>query len=175
MFLVLTRELNSVPRYRLLNLIAPAQSNGVRYSVGSSAITIEPLIVLSFPPLEISPSQGLFFTQCSSVSKRAYSTKPHAFLQYFIPKFKLCKIILDPLKGGGFFSPPISVGWSFYRIRGHAKASTTLDIYGHLIPVMQEDAARVMDEIVTPIRVDVGKVSEVNPLPLTNNDLRNGF
>jgi hypothetical protein len=117
MFLVLTRELNSVPRYRLLNLIAPAQSNGERYSVGSSAITIEPLIVLSFPPLEISPSQRLFFTQCSSVSKRAYSTKPHAFLQYFIPKFKLCKIILDPLKGGGFFSPPISVGWSFYRIR----------------------------------------------------------
>jgi hypothetical protein len=104
MFLVLTKVLSSGLRYLLHNPIAPALSNGERYSVGSSTITIEPLIALSFPPLEISPSQGLFFIrQCSSVLKRAYSTKPHAFLQYFIPKFKLCKIILGPLQSGGFF------------------------------------------------------------------------
>ena len=35
------------------------------------------------------------------------------------------------------------------RRLGHAKPSTTLDVYGHLIPGMQEVAARVMDEVVT--------------------------
>lgn len=44
------------------------------------------------------------------------------------------------------------------KILGHSKTSTTLDIYGHLIPVMQEDAARIMDEIVTPIQVDLGEL-----------------
>ncbi len=46
------------------------------------------------------------------------------------------------------------------KILGHSKTSTTLDIYGHLIPVMQEQAARVMDEIVTPISVDFGEFLE---------------
>ena len=32
------------------------------------------------------------------------------------------------------------------KILGHSKTSTTLDIYGHLIPVMQEEAARIMDD-----------------------------
>ena len=39
------------------------------------------------------------------------------------------------------------------RMLGHAKASITLDIYGHLIHEMQDEAARVMDELVTPIPV----------------------
>jgi integrase len=34
---------------------------------------------------------------------------------------------------------------------GHAKPSTTLDIYGCLYPESQEEAARIMDEIITPI------------------------
>ena len=34
------------------------------------------------------------------------------------------------------------------KILGHSKASTTLDIYDHLISVMQEDAARMMDELI---------------------------
>jgi hypothetical protein len=29
-----------------------------------------------------------------------------------------------------------------------------LDIYGHLISVYQEEAASLMDEIVTPIKID---------------------
>ena len=33
------------------------------------------------------------------------------------------------------------------RILGHAKASTTLDIYGHLTHGMQDKAAKVMDKI----------------------------
>jgi hypothetical protein len=34
---------------------------------------------------------------------------------------------------------------------GHAMLSITLDIYGHVIPSMQEQVARIMDEVVTPI------------------------
>ncbi len=39
------------------------------------------------------------------------------------------------------------------RRLGHAKASITLDIYGHLIPGMQEEAAKKMDNLVTPIPI----------------------
>ncbi len=44
------------------------------------------------------------------------------------------------------------------KMLGHSKTSTTLDIYGHLIPVMQEEAAKIMDEIVTPIPVELGEM-----------------
>ncbi len=44
------------------------------------------------------------------------------------------------------------------KILGHSKTSTTLDIYGHIIPVMQEQAAQIMDEIVTPIPVSFGEM-----------------
>lgn len=37
------------------------------------------------------------------------------------------------------------------RRLGHAKASTTLDTYGHLVPWTQEKAAAVMDDITTPV------------------------
>ena len=47
------------------------------------------------------------------------------------------------------------------KILGHSKVSTTLDIYGHLVPVMQEEAARIMDEIVTPIPVDMGEKLDI--------------
>ncbi len=49
--------------------------------------------------------------------------------------------------------PPIVVS----RILGHAKPSTTMDIYGHLLSDMQHEAARIMDELVTPIEVDMGE------------------
>ena len=39
------------------------------------------------------------------------------------------------------------------RRLGHARASITLDIYGHLIPSMQSEAAELMDELVTPIEL----------------------
>jgi integrase len=38
---------------------------------------------------------------------------------------------------------------------GHSKPSTTLDIYGHLYQETQADIARAMDELVTPIKVDM--------------------
>jgi len=47
------------------------------------------------------------------------------------------------------------------KILGHSKVSTTLDIYGHLISVMQEEAARIMDEIVTPIPVEMGEKLDI--------------
>jgi len=43
------------------------------------------------------------------------------------------------------------------KILGHAKPSTTLDIYGHLINEMQSQAVKVMDELVTPIQVELFK------------------
>ncbi len=42
------------------------------------------------------------------------------------------------------------------KILGHSKPSVTLDIYGHLFNEMQDEAARLMDELTTPVRVDFG-------------------
>jgi len=40
------------------------------------------------------------------------------------------------------------------RRLGHSKPSTTMDIYGHLIPDMQTEAAEKLDELITPILVE---------------------
>jgi integrase len=39
------------------------------------------------------------------------------------------------------------------RRLGHSKASITLDIYGHLIPSMQEGVGQLMDDLVAPIQL----------------------
>jgi integrase len=36
---------------------------------------------------------------------------------------------------------------------GHSQSSVTLDIYGHLIPTMQDQVAELMDEITTPVEL----------------------
>ena len=41
------------------------------------------------------------------------------------------------------------------RRLGHAKASITLDIYGHLIPTMQTEVAEMIDELVMPVAVQL--------------------
>ena len=41
------------------------------------------------------------------------------------------------------------------RRLGHSKPSITLDVYGHLLAGMQEDAARVMDEVMTPVQIPI--------------------
>jgi integrase len=48
------------------------------------------------------------------------------------------------------------------RRLGHSKVSITLDIYGHLIPEMQNEAAEMIDEIINPveIKLDDNLVSE---------------
>ncbi len=61
------------------------------------------------------------------------------------------------------------------KILGHAKTSTTLDLYGHLIPVMQEEAAKVMDELVTPIPVELGNAVEANRLSISTATPENSF
>jgi hypothetical protein len=38
------------------------------------------------------------------------------------------------------------------KILGHSKPSITIDIYGHLYNEMQADVARLMDELVSPIK-----------------------
>ena len=42
-------------------------------------------------------------------------------------------------------------------ILGRSKPSTTLDIYGHLIPVMHQGVGNLMDEMLTPIEVKMGE------------------
>jgi integrase len=36
---------------------------------------------------------------------------------------------------------------------GHARASITSDVYGHLLPNMQDEAAEMIDDLVTPTEV----------------------
>jgi len=42
---------------------------------------------------------------------------------------------------------------------GHIKSSGTLDIYGHMIPEVQEKAAQIMDAITTPISFSTKKTT----------------
>ena len=44
---------------------------------------------------------------------------------------------------------------------GHARASITLDIYGHLIPSMQAEAAQMIDDLITPVAVQLSE-AEIN-------------
>ena len=46
------------------------------------------------------------------------------------------------------------------RRLGHARASITLDIYGHLIPTMQNDVAELIDDLVMPVAVQLYKKVE---------------
>lgn len=56
--------------------------------------------------------------------------------------------------------PPIVIS----RILGHAKPSITMDIYGHLLSSMQTQAAIIMDELVTPIQVNIDDFQSKNEL-----------
>lgn len=39
------------------------------------------------------------------------------------------------------------------KILGHSKPSVPLDIYGHMYHEMKSEAAKFMDELITPTRV----------------------
>jgi hypothetical protein len=41
------------------------------------------------------------------------------------------------------------------RMLGHVKPSTTLDVYGHLLPKMQIEAAEKIDVLITPVAVQL--------------------
>ena len=49
------------------------------------------------------------------------------------------------------------------RMLGHSKPSTTLDIYGHLYCEMQDEAAQLMDRLVTPIPVQMPQTNPISP------------
>ncbi len=44
---------------------------------------------------------------------------------------------------------------------GHARASITSDVYGHLLPNMQDEAAEMIDDLVTPTEVKLDKTISV--------------
>lgn len=48
------------------------------------------------------------------------------------------------------------------KMLGHSKPSITLDIYGHLYHEMQEEAAEIMDSLVTPIKIQIPLDAEAN-------------
>jgi len=54
--------------------------------------------------------------------------------------------------------PPIVVS----KRLGHSKPSTTINTYGHLYVEMQNEAARIMDDLVTPIPIEMGKIGSQN-------------
>jgi integrase len=45
------------------------------------------------------------------------------------------------------------------RRLGHSKVSITLDTYGHLMPEMQQEVANLMDELVSPIEVQLHQIA----------------
>lgn len=58
--------------------------------------------------------------------------------------------------------PPIVVS----RRLGHSKASITMDVYAHLLPTMQTEAAELIDEVVTPVPVELHMLDFEKPLEL---------
>lgn len=59
------------------------------------------------------------------------------------------------------------------RRLGHSKPSTTMDIYGHLIPDMQTEAAEKLDRLITPIPLDSGTTEDSNSDPATLHGFEN--
>jgi hypothetical protein len=37
---------------------------------------------------------------------------------------------------------------------GHSQISVILDTYSHVLPVIQEEAALILDELLTPIQIE---------------------
>jgi len=48
------------------------------------------------------------------------------------------------------------------KILGHSEPSITLDLYGHLYHEMQGEAVEIMDELVTPIKVNLRMDEDFN-------------
>ena len=47
------------------------------------------------------------------------------------------------------------------KVLGHSQPSTTLNIYGHVVPAAYENVGDQMDELLTPIPIDMGEKSVV--------------
>jgi integrase len=46
------------------------------------------------------------------------------------------------------------------RRLGHSRPSITMDVYGHLIPGLQQQAADKIDELITPVEIELDEYSE---------------
>jgi integrase len=46
------------------------------------------------------------------------------------------------------------------KMLGHSQPSTTMNTYAHLIPVIHNDIGDFMDELVTPISIEIGETSK---------------
>jgi len=44
------------------------------------------------------------------------------------------------------------------KILGHSKPSVTLNIYAHCISNMQHEAAKIMEEITTPLSIEIPQI-----------------
>jgi integrase len=54
------------------------------------------------------------------------------------------------------------------RRLGHSKVSITLDIYGYLIPEMQNEAAELIDSLIAPIEVKMAHEWHTNSITSVN-------
>lgn len=66
--------------------------------------------------------------------------------------------------------PPIVVASRL----GHSKPSITLDVYGHLYKETQTDAAKIMDDLVTPIKLDMSELETHDALEGRDEDRFSG-
>ncbi len=62
----------------------------------------------------------------------------------------LCNSLSETLTPAPFDSL-VSTVLAVSKRLGHAQPSITLNVYGHVIPSVQEEVASIMDEIITPI------------------------
>ena len=56
------------------------------------------------------------------------------------------------------------------KMIGHSRPNTTMDIYGHLVPGMQDEAAKLMDGITTLNTVDISQKEEVKKVKEEEGD-----
>jgi len=64
--------------------------------------------------------------------------------------------------------PPIVVS----KRLGHKNVSITLDTYGHLIPEINSDIGQIVDDLITPVRVDFTKEHSNNEFHEESNDIQ---
>jgi integrase len=46
---------------------------------------------------------------------------------------------------------------------GHSKVNIILDIYGHLMPEMQGEAAELIDTLITPVKAELPPIAQKHP------------
>ena len=94
-----------------------------------------------------------------NIQKQQISRDPHGDIHQRSAK---CKKLNRHIPETRVVSNPLGYAAKGHEIEaskrlGHSQPSTTLDVYGHLYHELQNDAARIMDELVTPIPVELSE------------------